>query len=202
MTCSTALTVPEIADCEDVVIGRAKEAFANRKWKRFQDETRALDSEDCRAMQHIWKGRSELLVSPEGLLLCGQWLVIPRCLQSQVVELAHQGHQGTAKTKARLRSKVWFPRIDAMVDKLVRRCHPCTITARDPAPVVTETPSTQPCSQISLDFGSFPDGWLTAVMIDSCTRFPVVELVVSTAFEHDSPVLEKTFALLGLPDEV
>ena len=36
-------------------------------------------------------------------------LVIPRELQRQVVDLAHEGHQGITKTKALLREKVWFP---------------------------------------------------------------------------------------------
>ncbi|KAJ1129839.1 hypothetical protein NDU88_008204 [Pleurodeles waltl] len=134
----------------------------------------------------------------------GQRLVIPCSLHLRVVELAYQGHQGTAKTKACLREKVWFPRMNAMVDDLIPTGDPCAITARDTvlAPVMTKPPSTRPWPRVSLDFGSFPDGWLTAVMTDLCARFLMVELVTSTAFEHVHPVLEKVFALLGLLEDI
>ena len=33
-------------------------------------------------------------------------LIIPKCLREQVLQLAHEGHQGIVKTKNRLRSKV------------------------------------------------------------------------------------------------
>lgn len=36
-------------------------------------------------------------------------MVIPETLQQRVIDLAHTGHQGIAKTKALLRTKVWFP---------------------------------------------------------------------------------------------
>ena len=47
------------------------------------------------------------------LLLRGSRLVIPQVLQQNVLELAHEGHQGTVKTKCRLHSKVWWTKIDA-----------------------------------------------------------------------------------------
>ena len=54
------------------------------------------------------------------LLLCGSRLVIPQVLQQNVLELAHDGHQGILKTKCRLRSKVWGPKIDADAEKLCK----------------------------------------------------------------------------------
>ena len=46
------------------------------------------------------------------LLLRGTRLIIPKSLREQVPQLAHEGHQGIVKTKNRLRSKVWWPKID------------------------------------------------------------------------------------------
>ena len=43
-------------------------------------------------------------------------LVMPSSLQQQTLDLAHEGHQGITKTKALLRSKVWFPNIDRMIE--------------------------------------------------------------------------------------
>ena len=38
--------------------------------------------------------------------------------------------------------------------------------------------------------------------MDSHTKYPVVEIISSTAFSTVKPVFEKIFAMLGLPDEI
>ena len=43
---------------------------------------------------------------------------------------------------------------------------------------------------------------MTAVLFDSHTKYPVVEIISSTAFSKVKLVLEKIFAMLGLPDEI
>ena len=52
-------------------------------------------------------------------------LVMPSSLQQQTLDLAHEGHQGITKTKALLRSKVWFPNIDKMIEEKVSKCIAC-----------------------------------------------------------------------------
>ena len=53
-----------------------------------------------------------------------------------------------------------------------------------------------------MDFGSFSDGRVPAVLVDSHTKYLFVEIISSTAFSKVKPVLEKIFAMLGLPDEI
>ena len=52
------------------------------------------------------------------LLLRGTRLIIPKSLREQVLQLAHEGHQGIVKTKNRLRSKVWWPKMDTEAERL------------------------------------------------------------------------------------
>ena len=63
-----------------------------------------------------------------GLLLRGERLVIPKSLRQRVVDAAHEEHQGITKTKSFLRSRTWFPRMDAMVEKTVRHCIACQVS--------------------------------------------------------------------------
>ena len=42
----------------------------------------------------------------------GDRMVIPQSLRKSVLEAAHEGHQGIAKTKSRLSTKVWWPKMD------------------------------------------------------------------------------------------
>ena len=51
------------------------------------------------------------------ILLRGHRIIIPTNLPSKVVEIAHEGHQGQAKTKALLREYVWLLLIDNTVQR-------------------------------------------------------------------------------------
>ena len=66
-------------------------------------------------------------VAINGLLLRGERLVIPKKLQKKIVDAAHEGHQGITKTKSLLRSRVWFPGMDAIVERTVRDCMACQV---------------------------------------------------------------------------
>ena len=70
----------------------------------------------------------------DDIIVKGDRILIPRTLQKQVLELAHQGHQGIVRTKERLRSKVWWPGMDSDAEQLVRQCSACQI-GKDNCPV-------------------------------------------------------------------
>ncbi|KAJ1156950.1 hypothetical protein NDU88_009666, partial [Pleurodeles waltl] len=93
----------------DSTLTQVKEALDHRKWKLFLEKTNVANHECKAAMQGMWKVQDELSTDGQGLILRGRRIVLPQSLWAKVVELAHQGHQGAAKTKARLRAKVWFP---------------------------------------------------------------------------------------------
>ena len=68
------------------------------------------------------------------IILKGSKIVIPETLQ--VVNIAHQGHQGINKTIALLREKVWFKDMYNITEETVRNCNlflVCTPqTSREP----------------------------------------------------------------------
>lgn len=204
--CPKALTLTEIqtATEEDVCLQDVLRALRTKDWKLFLQGQVVRMKEDREARECLWKCRDELCEGTEGILLRGDRIVIPQALWAQTVELAHQGHQGVEKTKARIRTKVWFPKVDDLVEARVKECHACIVAEGDPpvSPVITEPAVSRPWSQVSLDFGSFPDGQHTVVIVDGYSKFPVVEVMSSTAFEALKPVLNRVFALLGLPDVV
>lgn len=59
------------------------------------------------------------LTSVNGLILGGNRIVIPKGLQERTVEIAHQGYDGIVQTKQMLRAHVWFPGIDASVERML-----------------------------------------------------------------------------------
>ncbi|XP_026743690.1 uncharacterized protein K02A2.6-like [Trichoplusia ni] len=46
------------------------------------------------------------------ILLRGNKIIIPKALREQVLASAHEGHPGIVAMKSRLRTKVWWPKID------------------------------------------------------------------------------------------
>ena len=56
------------------------------------------------------------------LVMQGDRIVIPT-LRKRVPEAAHEGHLGIVKTKSRLRTKVWWPKMDSDAERI---CNPVT----------------------------------------------------------------------------
>ena len=52
-------------------------------------------------------------------------LVPPAGLRSKVCTLAHEGHLGRSYSKNRLRLNYWFPRMDSLIEQLVKDCVVC-----------------------------------------------------------------------------
>ena len=66
------------------------------------------------------------------IVMRGNRIVLPEKLWQQAVRLAHEGHQGMVRAKARLREKVWWPGMDKDVEKFVRACYPCQLVGTRP----------------------------------------------------------------------
>ena len=81
------------------------------------------------------KLRNELTVNDaSNLLLRDTRIVLPSSLRNTAIQIAHEGHQVLVKTKRLLRTKVWFPHIDRMVQNMVERCLPCQANGLDSRP--------------------------------------------------------------------
>ena len=63
-----------------------------------------------------------------------------------VLESAHEGHQGIVKTKSWLRTKVWWPKLDADAEKLCKSCQGCQVLGQfsPPEPMMRTEPPTGP----------------------------------------------------------
>ena len=60
----------------------------------------------------------------------GQWIVISENLHQWTLAITHEHHQGIVKTKAHLREKLWWPRIDRQVELLINSCLAFQVTVQ------------------------------------------------------------------------
>jgi transposase InsO family protein len=152
-----------------------------------------------------YKKVSDELLVHKGLVLRGNRIVMPTSLRRRTVNLAHIGHQGIVKTKRLLRSKVWFPNIDKMVEETIQNCLPCQAATSGnhppPDPLhMTHLPSA-PWKEVATDFlGPFPTGEYLLVVIDEFSRFPEVEVLTTVSAKAVLPKLDAIFSRQGIPD--
>ncbi len=104
--------------------------------------------------------KDELSVTNNRILLRDTRMVIPESLQDRAINLAHEGHQGVAKTKRLLRERVWFPNIDKKIEKLLLKCTSCQLNNKGNKPEelkMTEFPK-YPWQELAIDFfGPLPN---------------------------------------------
>ena len=161
---------------------------------------------NCDILKPFRNIRDEISVDyKHRLLLRGAKIILPMSLQRRAIQIAHEGHQGIAKTKALLREYVWFPYLEKMVKEEIDGCIPCQAAGNPepPAPLQTSTMPDGPWKDVKMDFlGPLHSGEYLLAVIDCYSRYPEVEIVSSTAATVVLPKLDIIFARHGIPDKV
>ena len=93
----------------------------------IQQVTNSLKTNNWdKQLKQFYRIRHELSAK-DNILLKQHRIVKPKALQPQILQIAHQQHQGIAKTKNMLREKVWWPTINQDVENLITTCHTCHV---------------------------------------------------------------------------
>ena len=161
-----ACTVEEVKNATDTTLQAVIESLQSGAWNKD--------------LGPFYPHRNEFSFS-DGILLRNDRIVIPQSLRQRILTLAHQGHQGIAKTKASLRTKVWWPAMSD-AERFVKQCQPCLVTTESPKPNFTPLkPTTLPKAAwllIGMDFvGPFPTEENLFVLVDYYSRYPEVEIM-------------------------
>lgn len=139
------------------------------------------------------------------ILLRGNRIVVPITLRGKILELAHEGHPGISVMKRRLRSKVWWPKIDSDAEGYVKNCFGCTLVSAPSAPEpikVKELPEI-PWQNVALDYlGPLPSGHHILVVVDYYTRFFEVEIMKSIDARETIKRLRVMFTRFGFPSTI
>ncbi|XP_037728604.1 uncharacterized protein K02A2.6-like [Drosophila subpulchrella] len=136
------------------------------------------------------------------LLLRGTKIVIPKNLRRKVLELAHEGHPGETAMKRRLRSKVWWPRMDREAEEFVKTCRSCILVSAPvrPAPMKRHSFPNGPWKCLATDLlGPLPNGEYILVLIDYYSRYMEYKITRSITSKIIINEMEEIFARLGFP---
>ena len=130
----------------------------------------------------------------------GTRIVIPQSLRSEVLRLAHEGHQGIMKMKTHLRTKVWWLKIDSDAEKVCRSCPGCQVVGEfcPPEPMQRVEPPSGPWQDVAIDvLGPLPSGESLLVVVDYYSRFFEVVVMRSTTSQKMIEALMPIFTRYG-----
>ena len=198
-----AMTLDEVktASVKDKTIQMAIQLTKSGRWHELKNLTdREIDLEELLSFRSV---KDELTVYCETVLLRNDKIVMPKSLRSKAIKLGHEGHQGMTRTKSYVRSKVWFPNLNAEIEAAIQNCMSCQANTREPRsrePLKMSEMPQGPWQNLSADFcGPLESGDYLFVITDEYSRYPVVEIVKSVSANTVIPVLDKVIAMFGVP---
>ena len=86
-------------------------------WPESRDELHA-------DLWPYWSYRDELVVI-DGIILKGRHIIMPNSLRQQVLNQLHTNHMGIEKTKLLAHECVYWPSINAEIEKYIKQCPTC-----------------------------------------------------------------------------
>ena len=158
---------------------------------------------ECPTYLHpYWNYRDELTVS-NGMILKGSRIIIPKSLQSDVLQQLHYAHQGAEKCKLRAKGSVFWANINRDIEEMVKSCSPCqrhqTLNKKEPL-LAHEIPP-RPWHTLGSDIFH----WNSAdylLVIDYYSKFPIIRKLPNM---HASTVvanLKSIFEEHGIPSKM
>ena len=182
----------------------------------------ALIQELIRVIKAHWRTKSDILdhtyyklkdeFSIQGdLVLRDDRVVVPEAMQSKVISLGHEAHQGITKCKRYIRSFYWFKGMDSMIEEAVRNCETCKLNdksciTRD-APLNPVKLPDQVWQKVGIDcVGPFNianrDKRYAVTLVDYRSKWPEVAFMSSITSKNIIQFLERIFAREGFPEEI
>ena len=147
--------------------------------------------------------RDELSIE-EGCVLWGMRVIVPKKLQSEVLNMLHEGHVGMVKMKMIARRYVWWPRIDKAIEQLVKSCKSCQEVQKipEPAPLHPWIWPCRPWVRVHLDFAGPFLGKSFLIAVDAYSKWPEIVEMSSTSAAQTITVLCQIFMTHGIPEQL
>ncbi|KAI5743861.1 hypothetical protein M8J77_022987 [Diaphorina citri] len=137
-----------------------------------------------------------------GCIMRGIRVVVPKTLQSQVLQELHAAHFGISKMKSLARGYCWWYKIDTDIEELAKNCSDCNQVANNPVKVPTHPwePPAFPFDRIHVDFaGPFYNNYHFLIVVDAFTKWPEIFKVKNMTSDTTIKLLRCTFARFGIP---
>ena len=176
----------------DKIIQKVINCLSNDVWENSKD------------INDYYKIRSELSFK-SGVLMKNEQLVIPESLQDKILSASHEYHLGIVRTKALLRQKVWWPKMNKQIENMVLNCTACISVSNPKKEPMghNSVPIEKPWQKVHVDYcGPFPDGTYLLGIIDSSSRWPELFITKDISSRNTLKLLKKCFSTHGYPTTI
>ena len=149
-----------------------------------------------------YQQRREEMSVQDGCVLVGSRVIIPNVGRSKVMDELHEGHPGISRIKGLVSGVVWWPGIDADLEKKVKECCACEANKKSPAlaPLHTWDWPSHPWTRLHIDHAGPFLGKTFLVLVDAHSKWMDVVIVPSTSSQVTIKALHPIFATHGLPE--
>ena len=151
-------------------------------------------------LKPFYTRRNELSVD-QNCIVWGSRVVIPESMRKSVLSMLHTTHMGISQTKALARGYVYWPNMDAEIEKMVKLCEPCQLNQKKPA---RSTPhpwakTMEAWERIHLDFCGPFLGSMWLIVICSYSKWLEVVRMTNITSKKVIQELRDIFSRWGLP---
>lgn len=153
----------------------------------------------------------EQLSVQANILFQGEKIVVPERLRANIIQLAHETHQGISRTTSVIRDRYWWPRMNQEVKSKIEHCTVCHSTDKPvkaaPAPLQPVEFPQQPWEKLGIDIvgpvdRAPPSQRFFIVLVDYHSKWPEVQPAASVTSSVVITFLKNVFAREGLPAEI
>ena len=147
---------------------------------------------------------SDSLCVENGCLFLGARIVIPAKLRMGVLDLIQVGHFGMQKMKQLARSVIYWPNINADIEKVAKSYTSCAehqnnpLKPSNPPWMLPEKPWSRVHAGHTINF--MGENWLVAV--DAYSKYPITHPATAVSTRATIRPLEEDFAQLGNPHSI
>ena len=141
-------------------------------------------------------------MSPAGLLLKGERIVVPESLRGECLQQIHEGHLGISKCRERAKTAVWWPGMSRDIERFVDKCPECA--TKRPTPTEPLSPTAlpeRPWQKVATDLFQFEKNDYVLI-VDYFSRFIEYTKLDNTTSTEVIKVLKAIFSRQGIPEEI
>ena len=184
------------------------------KYRQAQEQDPVCQqiAEYCR---HGWPGKASVRqdVAPfwqwrdsitecNRLLMYGQRIVVPNCLQKETLQKIHAGHQGIERCRARAAVSIWWPGVSQQIAQMVQQCVEYARNANQhKEPLMSTQLPEYPWQVVGTDLFEI-DGTHYLLTVDYFSRYPEVVQLKTTTSATVITALKRVFSRHGVPETV
>ena len=155
-----------------------------------------------KSLRTYWSMKDFLSIE-NGILMKGDRIIVPKCMQMEILNRLHESHQGVEKTRLRARTCVYWRGIDKDIEDLIAKCDVCLKYSRceqKQSMIPHDLPS-GPWQKVGTDLFQL-EGHVYLIVADYYSKMPFVRRITSKSCRCVIANLKTLFSEHGIPDNV